>query len=481
LGHYERFLNLNLHKDSSIMTGKIYAEVIAKERRGNYLGKTVQVIPHITDEIKFRIRCAAKRRKADIHIVEIGGTVGDYEGSHYLEAARQLRQDEGPHNVLFVHVTFLPYLSASEEVKTKPTQNSVRDLREIGIQPDVIVGRTDHHLNKDVIHKISLFCNVEKRAVVPLVTAKTPYEVPVTLRKYKLDRYILEKLHLRPKANNHKKWKNFVHKILKSKKSLSIALVGKYMKMKDTYLSINEALKTAGWYENHNVNIIWVDSEKLSSDKKLVDVLKKVSGVLVPGGFGPRGIEGKIKAAKFCRENKVPFLGICLGMQIAVIEFARSVLRSKDVNSEEFNKRVKHPVIHLMEGQKKIKNLGASQRLGAWPCVLDPASLSFKAYGEKKIWERHRHRYEFNNAYRHILEKNGLLLAGLSPDKKLVEIIEIKNHPFFVGVQFHPEFKSRPLHPHPLFREFIRAAIKYNKNQIPKTKNEKHKLKNEKY
>jgi len=457
LGHYERFIDKNLTRQSSIMTGQIYNNVIKAEREGKYLGKTVQIIPHITNEAKRQIINCASIYNSDVHIAEIGGTVGDYEGLYLLEAIRQLKMEVGEKNVLYIHVVFLPFLQTSQEIKSKPAQNSIRDLRSIGIQPDIVVCRSDHLINQEVINKISLFGDVDKKAIIPLQTVRIFYEAPLILESFGLGDYIVKKLNLKAKKPN-KIWFNFINKVKKAKKKIPIGLVGKYMAHEDTYLSVTEAIKAACWYHDLEAEIHRIDSESLETDN--LEALKNLSGIIVPGGFGERGIEGKIKAANFARLNKIPYLGLCLGMQIAVIELARSALKSKEVNSTEFKPNIKHPVISLMSEQKGIKNKGGTMRLGAYPCLLNTSSLSYKAYGQKVVYERHRHRYEFNNKYREVLEKAGLLIAGTSPDNQLVEIIEIKNHPFFVGCQFHPEFKSRPFRPHPLFRDFIKACIK---------------------
>lgn len=458
LGHYERFIDENLTAESSIMTGRIYSQVIEKERRGEFLGKTVQVIPHVTNEVKNHIKKAAEHSKADILIAEIGGTVGDYEGLYFLEAIRQMKADVGTENVLYVHVTFLPWLETTRELKTKPAQNSVRDLREIGIQPDIIIVRADHPVPDSVIDKIALFCDVPKEAIIPLQTAETVYEVPLTLENYGLGNYIVRKFNLPEREADLTEWQKLVARIKSDKKKITVALVGKYMAMGDTYISVTEALKAAAWFWNYDINIKWVDAEDLEKEGGL-SVLEDCIGIVVPGGFGSRGIEGKILAIKYAREKKIPYLGLCLGMQLAVIEFARNVAGLKNAHSTEIDEKTPHPVIHIMPSQAKITKKGGTMRLGAYPCILDKKSKSYKAYKLSWIEERHRHRYEFNNDYRDKLKKAGLILAGTSPDKKLVEIIEIKDHPWFVATQFHPEFKSRPTRPHPLFRDFIKACI----------------------
>ncbi len=463
LGHYERFLDQNLTSASSVMTGKIYSSLIARERKGEYLGKTVQVIPHVTDEVKHHIKKAASKDKYDVHIVEIGGTVGDDEGFHFIEAARQMHLDEGRENVLYIHVVFLPYLKASDEVKTKPAQNSVRDLRSIGIQPDILIARTDHTPKDDIISKLSLYTNVEPKAILPLPTVPSVYEVPLMIENYNLHKVIADKLHLNIKNRNNKIWNNLVSKIKNDKKKLTITLVGKYTTMLDTYVSVIEALKAACWINNYNLNLRWVDSEQLQNDS-LLSQLKGVSGIVVPGGFGTRGIEGKINAIKYARENKIPYLGLCLGMQLAVIEFARHVAGLTHATSRELADESKDKsqnsqfVINIMKEQKNIKNKGGTMRLGGWDCVLDENSFSYQAYKSKQIRERHRHRYEFNNDYRQKLAEAGLRIAGTTPDGKLVEIVEVPDHPWFVGVQYHAEFTSRPTTGHPLFNNFIAAA-----------------------
>jgi CTP synthase len=461
LGHYERFLTQNLTGDSSVMTGEIYLDVINRERRGEYLGKTVQVIPHVTEEVKGRARKAATSGDFDVHIVEIGGTVGDNEGFHFLEAARQMALDEGRENVLYVHVVFLPYLKASDEVKTKPAQNSVRELRSIGIQPDILIARTDHEIDIDAIRKMSLYTNVEEKAILPLVTVKSVYEVPLIMEEHKLDDIIMGKLGMKNGARKDAAWQKLVRNIHKEKPKMPIAMVGKYTTMLDTYASLVEALKAACWQNGYDLELHWIDAEKIEKeDKAAWDALKNAKGVVVPGGFGVRGTEGKIDAIEYARKNNVPYLGLCLGMQLAAIEFARNVVGVKQATSEEFDQDSKSCVIHIMDDQKTIIDKGGTMRLGGWDCVLDSKSKIAKAYGKKNIRERHRHRYEFNNDFRERLEQKGMLIAGTTPDKRLVEVIEIPSHPWFVAVQFHPEFTSRPLTGHPLFNAFIRAAGK---------------------
>lgn len=461
LGHYERFLDQALTKDSSVMAGKIYASVIENERKGEYLGKTVQVIPHVTDVIKKHLWKAAMLDSHEIHIVEVGGTVGDYEGVVFHEAMRQLQLEIGRENVLYVHLVFLPYLEASGEVKTKPAQNSVRDLRNIGIQPDVLVVRSDYEIPDKVIGKLSQFTNVAPEAIVPMPTLPSVYQAPLLMQEYGLDKLILSHFGLKRKnRSNDVKWINLVNTIKAEKPKLKIAMVGKYLEMKDTYMSVTEALKASCWANGRDLDLLWVDSEDMENKNISVSVLKKTAGIVVPGGFGKRGIEGKIRAIRFARENKIPYLGLCLGMQLATIEFARNVAGIKNAASEEFAPESTDQVIHIMDEQKDIKRKGGTMRLGAWRCALADNTKSRELYGANEISERHRHRYEFNNAYRELLQNAGLIIAGTTPDNRLVEIVELPDHPFFVAVQFHPEFQSRPTRPHPLFNGFIKAAIK---------------------
>jgi len=459
LGHYERFTNAHVSKDSNITTGKIYYTVITKERRGDYLGKTVQIIPHITDEIKKDIKKVSNERDVDVTIVEIGGTVGDIESLPFLEAIRQMRWELGEGYALNIHVTLLPYIKAAGEQKTKPTQHSVGRLREIGIAPDILLCRTEKHITKEQRDKIALFCNVDREAVIEATDVKHIYEVPVALKKEGLDNLILRKLNLKKEDKDIKNWKNLVLKRLKSPQhEVKVCVVGKYIALPDAYKSIYEALVHGGIANDARVNIVKVDSETLEKGKTNKK-LEGVHGILIPGGFGDRGIEGKIKAVQFARENKVPYFGICLGMQIATTEFARNICGLKGANSTEFDKKTSNPVISLLEEQKSVKDLGASMRLGAYPCKVIKNSLSYKAYQEVSISERHRHRYEFNNKFRKAFEKKGMIFAGINSKKDLVEIIELADHPWFVGCQFHPEFKSKPDQAHPLFREFIAAAL----------------------
>ncbi len=461
LGHYERFTRSATSKFNNVTTGQIYNSVIAKERRGDYLGKTIQVIPHITGEIKERIKKAAKESKADIVIVEVGGTVGDIESLPFLEAIRQFRMDVGYHNTLYVHLTLIPYVRTAEEIKTKPTQHSVGKLREIGIQPDVLICRTEKALSEDIKEKISLFCNVTRQSVIEARDAETIYAVPIIFKDQGLDKIILKHFGLKCTSTDLKNWQSsVVERAVSPRKKTEIAVVGKYIGLQDAYKSIYESLVHAGIYNDTKVIVHKIDSEDIEKDGPS-KFLKGVSGLLIPGGFGYRGIEGKIAAIKFARENKIPFLGLCLGMQCAAIEFARSVCGLANANSTEFNKKTRHPVISLLEEQRHIKDMGGTMRLGAYPCRVKKGTLAYKAYKKSLISERHRHRYEFNNKYRNIFSRKGMDFSGIYPKKDLVEMMEVSSHPFFIAVQSHPEFKSKPDRPHPLFREFIRAALKF--------------------
>ncbi|MDD5084469.1 MAG: CTP synthase [Candidatus Omnitrophica bacterium] len=458
LGHYERFTSAHTSKFNNVTTGQIYNRVISKERRGDYLGKTIQVIPHVTDAIKGKIKECQKVSKADIVIVEIGGTVGDIESLPFLEAARQFRLDMGYDNVFYVHLTLVPYIKAAGEVKTKPTQHSVGTLREIGIIPDALICRTEKPLSDSVKEKISLFCNVKKEAVIESPDMDSIYQIPLVFKKQILDEIILSHFKLICKFSDLKEWeRNVVNKVLNPKNKVTVAVIGKYIELQDAYKSIYEALIHAGIYNDAKVEIRRLDSESLEK-REAEKILRDVSGILVPGGFGYRGIEGKIRAIKFARLNKIPFLGLCLGMQCAVIEFARNVCNLKGANSAEF-KKTKYPVIDLLETQKKVKDLGGTMRLGAYPCKIREKSLASGVYGRGLVYERHRHRYEFNNKYRKLFEKKGMVFSGVYQKKNLVEIVELKGHPYFIAVQFHPEFKSKPDEAHPLFREFIKAAL----------------------
>jgi CTP synthase len=460
LGHYERFIDENLTQLSNVTTGRIYQAVIAKERRGDYLGGTVQVIPHITNEIKERMARVARDGSPDVVIVEVGGTVGDIESLPFLEAIRQMRKDVGRANVLYVHVTLLPALAATGELKTKPTQHSVKELRGIGIQPDVIVLRSDHDVPDEIREKIALFTDVATEAVIPAPTAETIYEVPLQFEDFGLGKLIVRELSLGDPeaAPDLTGWRALVERIKRDKPALEIALVGKYIELPDAYLSVTEALKHAGWAHDVDVKIRWVDSEALSKET-LHAALDGAAGVVVPGGFGHRGIEGKVLAAHFARDHSVPYLGLCLGLQCAVIEFAREVVGSKDVNSTEFDMFTSNPVIDFMPDQRDLEDKGGTMRLGLYPAKLTPGTKAAAAYGQEVIYERHRHRFEVNNQYRATLEEAGMILSGQSPDGRLVEIVELKDHPWFVASQFHPEFKSRPERPHPLFDKFVEAAL----------------------
>ena len=459
LGHYERFTDENMGKVNNVTTGQIFQEVIARERRGDYLGKTIQTVPHITAEIKRRIALVGQQTDAQVVLVEVGGTVGDIEGQPFLEAIRQLRGEVGRENVLFVHVTLLPYLGSTHELKTKPTQHSVRDLRALGIQPDAIVCRSDFPVNESVREKIALFCDVERRGVVPLVTAQTIYEVPLMLEAAGLGDYVVERLRLPRHEANLDQWRELVEGLKLPKDKVRIAIVGKYVELPDAYTSVREALVHAGLFHARDVDIEWVQSEGLEREDVRAR-LQSADGIIVPGGFGYRGIEGKVAAAQYARENKVPYLGLCLGLQVMTIELARSALRTAEANSTEFDERTKHPVIDLMPDQRGISALGGTMRLGSYPCDLVSGTRASVAYGKPQVSERHRHRWELNNDYRDLLQDAGMVFSGLSPDGRLIEVAELRDHPFMVGSQFHPEFKTRLDRPHPLFQAFIQAIIK---------------------
>jgi len=461
IGHYERFTDENSFKDSNVTTGKVYWTVISKEREGKFLGGTVQVIPHITNEIKERIYSVAKKGDPDVVITEIGGTVGDIESQPFLETIRQIRWEVGEENCRFIHVTLVPYLGKVGETKTKPTQHSVKELRSIGIEPDIIVCRTEKELSEEVKAKISLFCNVPKGNVFSNMDAASLYEIPLMLEEQSLDDIVCESLNLKCKKPNLAEWTKLVKKEKSLSDEISIALVGKYTELKDAYLSIVESFCHAGIFNNIKVKIKWIEAIELEKTKNLSKLLGDVCGILVAGGFGERGIQGKIEAVRFARENKVPYFGICLGMHMAVIEFARNVLGLKEAHSTEQVSDTPYPFIDLLPEQRDISNMGGTMRLGSYDCKLTSGTKAEKAYGQEMIAERHRHRYEFNNEYLDMLVENGMIVSGTNPDTGLVEIVEIKDHPWFVGVQFHPEFKSRPLRPHPLFREFIKAAKKF--------------------
>ncbi|OPY59698.1 MAG: CTP synthase [Pelotomaculum sp. PtaU1.Bin035] len=460
LGHYERFIDINISRNCNVTTGGIYSSVINKERKGDFLGGTVQVIPHITNEIKERVRRVATESRADIIITEIGGTVGDIESQPFLEAIRQLKGDLGRRNVVYIHVTLVPYLRAANELKTKPTQHSVKELRGIGIQPDVIVCRSERPLSKEMEEKLALFCDIDKEAVIQAVDAPSIYEVPLMLEAEGLADIVLDKLGITTGPPDLADWRDMVVKRKNLRYTTAIGLVGKYVSLPDAYLSVAEALRHAGFYHGSAIEIKWINSEEVGRSN-VDDFLKDVDGILVPGGFGDRGIEGKIEAIRYARERGVPYLGLCLGMQLAVVEFARNVLNWQGANSTEFNPHTRFPVIDLLPEQKDLDQMGGTMRLGGYPCRLQPDSLAGKSYQEEEIEERHRHRYELNNDYREALARGGLAFTGTSPDGYLVEIIELPGHPWLVATQFHPEFKSRPNRPHPLFRDFIGAARKF--------------------
>ncbi len=475
LGHYERFVDENAGKLSNVTSGQIYNYVISQERRGDYLGGTIQVIPHVTNEIKRRIGLVARSSHADVVLVEIGGTVGDIEGLPFLEAIRQMRKDVGRENTLYIHVTWLPYLAASKELKTKPTQHSVSELRGIGIQPDVICLRSDHPVEEEVLGKVALFCDVEKEAVIPLITADTIYAVPLSLEKRGLAEWIVRHFRLTPTRSAEEgldDWRRFVAEARREKPVLRIGLVGKYVELEDAYLSVKESLIHAGLALGYDIAIVWISSEELERGRGFQQ-LDDVDGIVVPGGFGYRGIEGKISAARFAREQKLPYLGLCLGMQVMCIEFARHLFQSDEPNSTEFDISSEHPIIDLMADQRDIADMGGTMRLGTYPCQLTAATHAAQAYQSSGygdlIHERHRHRFEFNNTYRETLRQAGMVFSGMSPDGRLVEIAELTGHPFMLGCQFHPEFKSRPTKPHPLFISFLKAALEHSRTGVVDT------------
>ncbi|MCA9894864.1 MAG: CTP synthase [Anaerolineae bacterium] len=468
LGHYERFVDEPVTNLSNVTSGQVYSEVLEKERRGDYLGKTIQVIPHITNEIKRRIKLLGKETGADIVLVEVGGTVGDIEGQPFLEAIRQMRTSLKRRDALYIHVTFLPYIGATKELKTKPTQHSVRDLRSMGIAANVIIARTDHPVSKEVVEKISLFCDVDEEAVVPLITAESIYDVPLMLEDAGLAEYILDWFKLEPRQKVELgAWREMVGKMRDATEKVTVGIVGKYVELEDAYMSVKEALVHAATTYGRALEVKWIQSESLRKDG-CHEQLKELDAIVVPGGFGYRGVEGKIIAAQYARENKVPYLGLCLGMQVMCIEFARNVLGFEDANSTEFDENTHHPVIDLMLDQRAITDLGGTMRLGAYPCMLKPGSAAHTAYKQDEIEERHRHRWEFNNDFRQQFEENGMNFSGLSPDELLVEISEIADHPYMVGSQFHPEFLSRPNRPHALFEGLIKAAIERHDSSSPK-------------
>lgn len=465
LGHYERFIDINLGKNSNVTTGKIYWSVLQKERRGDYLGSTVQVIPHITNEIKKNVHRVGDDDNADIVITEIGGTVGDIESLPFLEAIRQIKKEVGRNDVLYIHVTLVPYIGAAGELKTKPTQHSVKELRSIGIQPDVIVCRSEKPLSEEMKEKLALFCDIDKEAVIQNRTLDSIYEVPLLLAEEGLDKIVLHKLALPNTPCNMADWEEMVYHIYNAEKEVEVALVGKYVTLHDAYLSVAEALSHAGIAYKAKVNIHWIDSEALESeDADLAAVFNGIGGIVVPGGFGGRGVEGKVRTIQYARENKVPFLGLCLGMQSSVMEFARNVCGMGGANSTEFDEAAPYPVIDLMADQVDISEKGGTMRLGLYPCKLAEGTKAREVYGEDLIYERHRHRWEFNNKYRKELTAAGLVISGTSPDDRLVEIVEVADHPWFVGCQFHPEFKSRPTNAHPLFKGLIKAALEFKEN-----------------
>jgi CTP synthase len=458
LGHYERFIDINLSQNSNVTTGKIYSSVIKKERRGDYLGGTVQVIPHVTNEIKERVLRSGRETKADVVITEIGGTVGDIESLPFLEAIRQIKSDVGVNNVMYIHCTLIPYLKAAGEMKSKPTQHSVKELRSLGIQPNVIVVRTEKPVPEEMKEKIALFCDINKNSVIEARDAETLYEVPLDLQRQNFDGIVCDYLNLNCKPAEMTEWKALVHKVQNLSEKVTIGLVGKYVALPDAYLSVAEALRHAGYAFDAEISIKWIDSEEVTKEN-VKEILNDVDGILIPGGFGDRGIEGKIAATQYARENNIPYLGICLGMQLASVEYARNVLGYKDANSSELDPNTSHPIIDLLPEQKEIEDMGGTLRLGLYPCKLKEGTKAYDSYQEQVIYERHRHRYEFNNEYRIPMEEAGFVFSGTSPDGRLVEIVEITDHPFYVACQFHPEFVSRPTKPQPLFREFIHASF----------------------
>ena len=464
LGHYERFIDINISKSCNVTTGGIYWSVISKERRGDYLGGTVQVIPHITNEIKERVLRVAEESGAEVVIAEIGGTVGDIESQPFLEAIRQLKGDLGRGNVVYIHVTLVPYIRAANELKTKPTQHSVKELRGIGIQPDVIVCRTEKPLSKDMEEKLALFCDIDKDAVIQALDAASIYEVPLALEEEGLAEIVIEKLGLSFGPPNLTEWRDMVSRMKNLSRHVTIGLVGKYVSLPDAYLSVVEALRHAGFFHGATVDIRWINSEEVER-ANVDDFLQDVDGILVPGGFGDRGIEGKIEAIRYAREGRIPFLGLCLGMQLAVVEYSRNVMGWHGANSTEFNPATPYPVIDLLPEQKELDQMGGTMRLGRYSCKLLPGTFAHKAYQQEIIEERHRHRYELNNAFRQALAAKGMIFSGTRPDGYLVEIIELSGHPSFVATQFHPEFKSRPNRPHPLFRNFIEAALQFGEGK----------------
>lgn len=473
LGHYERFIDENLTQASNVTTGRIYQAVIARERRGDFLGATVQVIPHITNEIKSRIAAVARTGAPDVVIVEVGGTVGDIEGLPFLEAIRQMRRDAGRENVLYMHVTLLPQVTVTDELKTKPTQHSVKELRSIGINPDVIVCRSDQAVGEDIINKIALFCDVEPRAVIPMPTVKNIYEIPLILEESGLGNYIVEKLGIAGHAPDLAGWRGVVDRMDALENTVTVALCGKYTELHDAYISVAEALRHSGASNDVKVDIRWVNTEQLEQHGP-DELLEGVHGILVPGGFGDRGVMGKIAAAGYAREHNIPYLGLCYGLQMAVIEFARNVLGLPGAFTTEIDSRCADPVIDIMPDQRSIADMGGTMRLGSYQCNLVPGTKAATAYGESVVYERHRHRFEFNNAYRERMQEAGLIVSGLSPDGRLVEVIELRDHPWFVATQAHPELKSRPTRPHPLFRDFVKAVKVHAQQHEPVEMDSRH-------
>ena len=462
LGHYERFIDEELNYTSNITSGKIYSTVIEKERRGEYLGSTVQMVPHVTNEIKNKVYEAGFTSKADFVITEIGGTVGDIESQPFIEALRQIQYEKGMSNTFFVHTTLIPYLTCSGELKTKPTQNSVKDLRNMGISPNAIVCRTPINLGESLLNKLSMYCSLPRENIIEAIDVKNIYQIPVNFYNQHIDEIILKQFKMKINKADIKYLTDLINKIDNLSNEIEISLVGKYIELHDAYLSVAESLKHAGYKYNTKIKINWVDSELLEGDVNLKQIFKKSSGIIVPGGFGKRGIEGKIKAIKYAREKNIPFLGICLGMQLAVIEFARNVCKI-EANSTEFDSNTSNPIIDLMEEQKTIINMGGTLRLGNYPCHIKKNTLAYSDYKKPLILERHRHRYEFNNKYKELLESKGMIFSGLNKEANLVEIIELKDHVHFIACQFHPEFKSRPTRPHPLFDSFIKASVDKSK------------------
>lgn len=458
LGHYERFIDINLNRFSNVTTGKIYSAVLKKERRGDYLGGTVQVIPHITNELKDRVYRAGKETNADVVITEIGGTVGDIESLPFLEAIRQMKSDIGHENVMYIHCTLVPYIKAAGELKTKPTQHSVKELRSLGIQPNIIVVRTEMPISQDMKDKIALFCDIDTKAVIECEDADNLYSIPLNLQEQGLDKLVCDHMKLECKDPDMTEWKDLVTKVKNLSKTITISLVGKYVELQDAYISVVESLRHAGYAFDADVKIKWINAEQVT-ESNIQELTGGTDGIIVPGGFGDRGVEGKIIAAKYARENKIPFFGICLGMQIASIEYARNVLGLEGAHSAEIDPSTPYPIIDLLPEQKDVEDLGGTLRLGLYPCKLQEDTKAFEAYADEVVYERHRHRYEFNNEYRQQMEENGFVFSGTSPDGRLVEIIELKDHPWYVACQFHPEFKSRPTRPQPLFKDFIGASV----------------------